>query len=88
MIKPITYLQFDSAMRELGFRRVEPANAPIGYKHDASETIVLLREHHPDEVVPAGTLGATRKLVVDRGLVDSKRWDELFQPVSHRRRRV
>jgi hypothetical protein len=72
----------DSALRKLGFRLVAPRDAPIGYQHDASGTIVLLRSHREDDFVPPGTLGATQKLLIDRGLVDQEHWSALLQTTA------
>jgi hypothetical protein len=79
MTKSITFAELENALRKLGFEKKAVPDAPVGYEHLASDTVLLFRSHRSDEMVPPGSLAATRKLLIDRGLVDPERWDEMLQ---------
>ena len=82
MSESTTYAQMDAALRRLGFQKTEVNDGPVGYRHAPSDTVVLFKKHRPNEVVPPGTGAATRKLLIERGLVDGAQWDEMLRPVA------
>ncbi len=82
MTDRITYSRLDAVLQQLGFSKsVEPGKL-VGYRHDASDTILLYRRHRPADAVPVGSLAATRRLLVDRGLVTPDEWDAMLHSVA------
>ena len=82
MLDSVTYAHLDRALKQLGFQQTERADGTIGYRHEATDTVVLFKPHSPKDMVPKGTLAATRRLLVERGLVGAEEWVDMLHSVA------
>ena len=82
MHESITYAQLNVALQQLGFQKTDSAGGPVGYRHIPSETVLLFKPHRPSDAVPPGSLAATRKLLVERGLIDAAGLEEMLHSVA------
>jgi hypothetical protein len=68
--QPPTYAQLHRLLLELGFT-TEPAEAHLRvYRHAASDTLVVLAAHLPDQPVRDTDLISIRKHLVEKGIID------------------
>jgi predicted RNA binding protein YcfA (HicA-like mRNA interferase family) len=78
MTERVSYAQLDSVLAQLGFHKTTDANSHVTYRHEATGTILRYPKHRQKDLVPLGSIIGTRKLLVDRGVVDSERLEGML----------
>lgn len=82
MIEPITFGQLHGVLEQLGFRRSTGSNDYVAYRHEATDTVLHYPAHHKNDLVPTASILGTRKLLVDRGVVEAEQLENLFHAVA------
>lgn len=73
----ISYQQLETLLAQLGFRQSTLPSSNIMHRHESSDTFFVFPPHRPQERVPITSIIGTRKVLVDRGLIDAERWEEM-----------
>ena len=79
MSEPITFAVLDSVLTQLGFQITKVPKSHVAYRHSASDTALYFPLHRPKDLVPAISVVGIRKVLVDRGVVEAARLDEMLQ---------
>jgi hypothetical protein len=82
MTESVTFAQLDSVLAQLGFRKSIVAKSHVAYRHDASDTVLLFPPQRAGDAVSAGLMVGTRKVLLDRGLVEAERLDEMLHATA------
>lgn len=75
MIEEITYGDLFEILVDAGFEDRTAPGSHTEYWHEASDTLVLLAPHKPDEAVRAIDIKYVRRVLNERGLLDGKDFD-------------
>lgn len=78
MIKNITYAQFDTVLRKLGFEKRELKSGHIAYAHRETETLLTMPPMEAEVRVQPGHLLTARKMIVDRGIAEEDTFFEML----------
>ena len=79
MNKPPTYTRLDQVLQRLGFVKTTLPSSQFVYQHEPSNTVLYFRSYRPDDIVSPTDLAVTRKFLTERGLIDEKAFEGLFQ---------
>ena len=82
MHKGLTFAKLDQLLQSLGFTVTRVPTSHILYEHAASGAALVLRLFDAEEVVSPGTLAVVRRTLIDNGLIDRARWDDLLRERS------
>jgi len=82
MNKGITFAKLDQFLQSLGFAVNRVPASHILYEHAASGAALGLRLFKAEELVDPGTLAVVRRTLIDNGLIDRERWDNLLRERS------
>jgi hypothetical protein len=80
--KQITFAHFDAVLQELGSRKTVVAGSHFNCRDRRTGSWLMIRSHAPDEIVPDYVMAATRLQLDGRGVIDTKRFDELLQTAA------
>jgi hypothetical protein len=78
MTEPITFAQLDTILSQLGLRKTIVRDSHVVYKHEPTDTALYFPPYRPKDLVPAGSMLGTRKVLIDRGVVEAEQLDELL----------
>src|SRR5437773_818963 len=56
----ITFARFDAVLEELGFKKTVIPTSHVNYRHEASDTLLMIRLHQPDDFVPDYVMTSTQ----------------------------
>ena len=82
MTDSVTFAQLDSVLEQLGFRKSPVAESHVAYRHAESETVLYLPSHRGTDPVPLGSLIGMRKVLIDRGVVEAERLEEMLHAAA------
>jgi hypothetical protein len=82
MSKSITFGKLDQLLRSFGVTVTSILNSHVLYEHAASGAALVLRPFDSKEVADQGTLTVVRRTLVDNGLVEASRWEDLLRECS------
>jgi len=82
MIDSITFACLETDLTELGFSKTATPKSHITYRHAPSDTVFYFPKFRASDMVPASYVLGTRKVLVDRGVVEAERWDEMLQTAA------
>ena len=83
MTEPITFAQLQGVLEQLGFCKSVGPKDHVIYRHAASDTLLYYPPQHTNDLVPMASIVGTRKLLVDRGVVDAEQLEQLFHAVAY-----
>ncbi len=78
--KPITYRQLDKVLSHLGFTRERFEPKWLRYEHPASNTIIVLVEKKPNELVRVTDALSARIHLVENGLISEEEMEAMLAP--------
>jgi predicted RNA binding protein YcfA (HicA-like mRNA interferase family) len=78
----LTFAKLDQLLRSLGFAVTHVPTSHNLYEHTASGAALVLRLFDAEEMVGPGTLAVVRRTLIDNGLIDRARWDDLLRERS------
>jgi hypothetical protein len=81
MTEPITFGQLHGVLEQLGFRK-KMAKDHVTYRHAASETLLYFPPLRPNDLVPVASIVGTRKLLIDRGVIEAKQLEQLLHAIA------
>jgi len=73
----ITFREFEALLLRLGFAHSKPRGDHRYYRHDASDTVILLPDYAPDDLVRPHHAIAIRRLLDEKGLLESVEYDRV-----------
>jgi predicted RNA binding protein YcfA (HicA-like mRNA interferase family) len=82
MTEPITFGQLHGVLEQLGFRKSAGNKDHVAYRHEATGTVLYFPAHRAIDLVPASSIVGTRKVLVDRGVVEAERLEQLFHSIA------
>jgi hypothetical protein len=74
----ITYRQLDNLLVQLGFSTAHIEPKWLRYQHPASNTMIVLPEKDPDELVRITDAVSARRHLVEKGLISSEDLDAIL----------
>jgi len=77
--KSVTFETLERALADLGFVRGYTTGRHKVFKHEESDTVFLFRESAPQDIVGAIQVLGTRRILIEKGLVDEDEFDELLE---------
>ena len=75
---PITYKQLDALLIQLGFTRTRLEPKWLRYEEPSSDTVIILVDKKPDELVRVTDAASARFHVVEKGLVSEEEMESIF----------
>ena len=82
MTESITFGQLHKALLQLGFRKSTSPKDVVIYRHGPSETVLYFPPHQATDPVPAASIVGTRKVLVDRGVVEARQLEQLLHATA------
>jgi hypothetical protein len=82
MIESLTFARLDAVLMELGFTKTVTPKSHITYRHESSDTVMYFPIFRSADLVPTTSIIGTRKVLVDRGVVEADRLDEMLQAAA------
>jgi hypothetical protein len=80
--KAITFGQFESVLKELGFRRRSVPGTGIAYVRPDMKEFLLVRFHKSSEEVPWHVLAPARRHLDSWGIIDAADFDAMLQSAA------
>ena len=74
----VTYKEFDQVLVELGFERFRTKDGFRLYRHDPTETVVLLPGEPDDEYVPVYHVRGNAFILDGRGVVERDEFERMI----------
>jgi len=81
--KSVTFETLERALAELGFVRGYTTGRHKVFEHEESDTVFLFRESAPQDIVGAVQVLGTRRILIEKGLVDDDEFDRLLEQAQH-----
>lgn len=81
--KPTTFETLERVLADLGFVRGYTTGRHKVFEHEESDTVFLFRESAPQDIVGAIQVLGTRRILIERGLVDEDEFDRLLEQAQH-----
>jgi predicted RNA binding protein YcfA (HicA-like mRNA interferase family) len=78
MSSTITFATLDKVLQALGFVSTEVPGSHVAYEHPASGAVLVLRLHPGEEPVDQASLVVVRRTLVEKGVIDRARLDDLL----------
>ena len=75
---PVTYKQLNELLCQLGFARQRVEPKWLRYEHPPSDTVIVLVEKRPNELVRVTDAVSARRHLVEKGLVSEDEIDALL----------
>ena len=82
MTESVTFGQLREVLEQLGFRKGAGSKDHVAYRHAASETVLYFPPLRTNDLVPAASIVGTRKLLIDRGVVEAERLEQLLHATA------
>ena len=82
MNKRITFAQFDGVLEELGFKKTIIPTSHVNYRHEASDTLLMIRLHQPDDFVPEYVMASTQLQLDGRGVIGAAEFEDRFRSTA------
>lgn len=78
MSNTITFARLDQILQSLGFAVTRIPGSHMLYEDAASGALLMLRLFDSEDPVDAGTLAVVRRTLVEKGVLDRARWEDLL----------
>jgi hypothetical protein len=82
MNKHITFSQLEHVLLELGFRKKIVPQSCVTYEYPTKNSLLVVRLHEPDELVPDYVMVATRGQLDGQGVVAAADFDAMLHAIA------
>jgi predicted RNA binding protein YcfA (HicA-like mRNA interferase family) len=79
---PITFTQYESVLKELGFSKKVIPKSHVRYDHTPSETILLVRLHKPSKELPWHVKADARPQLSERGVIEAEEFEARLRALA------
>lgn len=70
-----TYGQLQRLLLDLGFEDKSVPDSHAAFRHEDSDTVILLAIHSPDEPASLVDVRSVRRMLIEKGLIDPDEFD-------------
>jgi hypothetical protein len=82
MNSSVTFNQLETVLTDLGFHKKTIPETGVAYEHPFTETLLVVREHRPDEIVPWHVLASTRHHLEWRGVIEPADFEKRLKAIA------